>query len=62
MNKQQENRAKILLKATHEILTKCNEAAYVQNVMSVTAIWDEVECDGNCLMEEIGELIEEMGI
>ena len=62
MNKQQEDRAKILLKAAHEILTKCNEAAFVQDVMSVTAIWDEAECNGNCLMEEIGELMEEMGI
>ena len=62
MNKQQEDRAKILLKAAHEILTKCNQAAFVQDVMSVTAIWDEAECDGNCLMEEIGELIEEMGL
>lgn len=62
MTKQQEERAKILLKAAHEILTKCNEAVFVQDVMSVTAIWDEAECDGNCLMEEIGELIEEMEV
>lgn len=62
MTKQQEERAKILLKATHEILTKCNEAVFVEDVMSVTAIWDEAECDGNCLMEDIGELIKEMEV
>jgi len=62
MTKQQEERAKILLKATHDILKKCDEAIFVQDVMSVTAIWDEAECDGNCLMEEIGELIKEMEV
>lgn len=46
-------RAKVLLKATLDILKKCDEGPYVKNVMSTTAIWDGVECDGGCLMEEI---------
>jgi len=29
-------------------------------VMEVTAIWDKVECDGNCLMEEVEQLVDEL--
>ena len=28
--------------------------------MEVTAIWDEAECDGNCLMEEVEALVDEL--
>lgn len=57
--KQLLDRAKILLKATKDILTKCHDSFYVLDVMSVTAIWDEAECDGYCLKEEITELLKE---
>lgn len=52
-------RKEILLKATYDILKKCDEGPYVKNVLETTAIWDEAECDGFCLMEEISE---ELGI
>ena len=58
-NEQQEQSLK-LLKATLDILKQCNESAYVKDVMEVTAIWDEAECDGNCLMEEVEALVEEL--
>jgi len=57
MNIPQQERAKILLKATLDILKKCDETPYVVSVFEATAIWDEAECDGYCLKEEIGELL-----
>jgi hypothetical protein len=55
--KEQVERAEILLKATLDILTKCDNSRNVLNVMSTTAVWDEAECDGYCLKEEIEELL-----
>lgn len=55
--KEQIARAEILLQAAYDILQKCDEGPYVKNVMDETAIWDGVECDGLCLMEDIGELL-----
>lgn len=57
---EQQKQAIKLLRATLDILEVCNESNTVKDVMSVTAIWDGVECDGNCLMEEIGDLLEEI--
>jgi len=48
-----EDRSLILLRATYDILKKCDEGGYVKNVMTTTAIWDDAECDGYCLMAEI---------
>lgn len=53
-------RAKVLLKATRDILKKCDDSFYVLNVLEVTAVWDGVECDGYCLKEEIDEFFEEL--
>lgn len=55
-------RAIILLKATSDILEKLDDTPYVLSFFEQTAVWDEVECDGYCLMEEINDLLEEMGI
>ena len=49
-----EDRILILLKATFDILKKCKAGPYV-NVFEQTAIWDDAECDGSCLMEEIAQ-------
>ena len=51
------NRAKTLLKATYDILKKCDESYYVLDVLEQTAVWDGCECDGYCLMEEIEDLL-----
>jgi len=53
------DRKEILLKAAHEILSKCNEAPYRQNALEVTTYYDGTECDGFCLMEDIAT---ELGI
>ena len=55
--KEDADRQRILLQATLDILNKCNEGMYVKNVMEVTAIWDEAECDGYCLRDEIEEIL-----
>lgn len=52
-----EDRRDVLLRATYDILKKCDEGPYVKDVLGETAIWDEAECDGMCLMEEIAELL-----
>lgn len=48
-----------LLLAARDILTKCQNSPCVEDVMSVTAIWDDAECDGYCLLNEINDLITE---
>lgn len=58
MTKQEEERAIILLKATKEILQKQEDSSIVLDILEQTAIWDGVECDGYCLLEEIGYLLE----
>jgi hypothetical protein len=52
-----EDRKIILLKACLDILKKCDESVYVANFFEQTAFWDNAECDGYCLMEEIKELL-----
>ena len=52
-----ENRKDILLRATYDILKKCDEGPYMKDVFEQTAIWDGAECDGMCLMEEIAEIL-----
>jgi hypothetical protein len=51
------DRRDTLLRAAYDLLKECEEGPYVKDVMSTTAIWDEAECDGYCLMEEIGDLL-----
>lgn len=51
------DRAKILLKAAYNLLHKQTESFYVLNLLTETTVWDGVESDGYCLMEEIAELL-----
>lgn len=41
-----------LLKAAYDILSNINDSPYA-DALSVTAVWDEAECDGYCLLEEL---------
>lgn len=59
---EQYKRAIILLKATSDILAKLDDTPYVLNFFEQTAVWDGVDCDGYCLMEEVNELLEEVGV
>ena len=51
--------AKVLLKATHDLLHKCDDSYYVLNILEQTTVYDGVECDGYCLMEDIEAFMEE---
>ncbi len=53
------NRERVLLQACLDLLRKCNEGPYVKDALGQTVFYDEAECDGNCLMEDIEALLEE---
>ncbi len=51
-------RAEELLKACIELLNKQNESSYVLNLLDELIYYDDCECDGNCLLEDIENLLE----
>jgi len=51
-------RAKVLLKATVEMLDKCDQSPIVTYPMETTVFYDEADCDGHCLREDIKHLLE----
>ena len=55
-------RADTLLKATYDLLNKQHGNYYVLNLLAETVYYDEAECDGNCLMEDIDAWMDERGI
>lgn len=55
-------RADTLLKATYDLLKKQYKNYYVLNLLAETVYYDETECDGNCLMEDIYVWMDERGI
>lgn len=56
----EDDRKVILLRAARDILRKCERSGYVQDVMTVTAVWDEADCDGYCLLGEIEDELREL--
>lgn len=59
---EQLKRADTLLTATHDLLQKQYKNIYVLNLLAETINYDEAECDGNCLMEDIEAWMIERGI
>jgi hypothetical protein len=59
--KAQLERAKVYLKATSDLLQKQNESHYVLNLLETTVFYDEADCDGYCLKDEIDTFLE-MGV
>ena len=55
-------RADTLLKATYDLLKKQDGNYYVLNLLAETVFYDDAECDGNCLMEDIDAWMYERGI
>ena len=49
-------RAIVLLRAAYELMRQQEESPYVLNILEQTAVWDDVECDGYCLNDEIKDL------
>jgi hypothetical protein len=52
-----EDRKIILLRAAYDLLKKANEGPYVKNAMEITVHYDDADCDGACLMEDIASEI-----
>ena len=48
-----EDRKITLLKACRDLLRKQNDSCYVLNLLSETVFYDDVDCDGYCLLEDI---------
>ena len=47
------NRKEILLRAAYDLLRKASEMHYVQEATHITVFYDDADCDGYCLMEDI---------
>lgn len=47
------NRAKTLLKVAGTLLKKQEDSNYVLNLLTETVYYDEAECDGACLLDDI---------
>ena len=52
------DRKDVLLRAAYDILKRCAEGPYVVSPSEVCARWDDANCSGDCLMEEIACLLE----
>jgi hypothetical protein len=48
-----DDRRLILLRAAYDLLKACNEGPYVKNALEQTVFYDEAECDGFCLANDI---------
>lgn len=60
MNREEfEERAVVLLNATCKLLKKQKNSYYVLNMLTETVEYDDAECDGSCLMEDIDNLLSE---
>lgn len=55
--KEDVERMEILLKASYDLLKKCDEGPYVKNALEETVFYDEADCDGFCLMEDIASVL-----
>jgi hypothetical protein len=52
-----EDRSITLLKACRELLNKQNESIYVLNLLEETVYYDDTDCDGSCLLEDIEDYL-----
>jgi hypothetical protein len=48
-----EDRKTTLLKACRELLKRQDNSHHVLNLLSETVFYDEADCDGYCLLEDI---------
>lgn len=47
------NRKDVLLRAAYDLLTRAHDSHYVLDANSITVFYDEANCDGSCLREDI---------
>jgi hypothetical protein len=48
-----QDRKEVLLKAAYDLLKECDKGIYVKNALETVVFYDDAECDGFCLMEDI---------
>lgn len=48
-----EDRKIVLLKAAYELLKKQERSTLVLNLLEETTRYDDADCDGRCLMQDI---------
>jgi hypothetical protein len=51
-----------LLIAAYKLLKKQDDSCYVLDLLSETVNYDDAECDGSCLMDDIEACLDEEGI
>lgn len=59
---QTEDRRITLLKATYNLLKKCDQGPYVKDALHETVFYDGADCDGSCLMMDIEDCLREYNI
>jgi len=47
------DRKSVLLKAAYDLLKQADEAHFVQQATEIIVHYDDADCDGICLMEDI---------
>jgi len=52
------DRRDVLLKAAYELLKKQVKSGYVLNLLAETVFYDETDCDGYCLANDIAYLLD----
>ena len=60
LNERTIERAHVLMKAAKAMLDKADETEVVIDVLTTTVPYDGTDCDGYCLREDIGNLLEEI--
>lgn len=54
-------RARVLLKSTHDLLEAADGSPYVEDVLAILVHYDGTDCEGRCLMEDIEYHFDEFG-
>jgi hypothetical protein len=54
--------AETLLKAAYDLLEKCDASPYIVDALGETVFYDEAECDGLCLKDDINNWFEEFSL
>lgn len=57
-----ETRAVTLLKAVFDLLHKQIDSPYILNILDTLVFYDDVDCDGYCLMEDIKCYLDEISV
>ena len=57
-----EKRYITLLRAAHTLLKRQYDTGYVMNLLAETVFYDEAECNGYCLLDDIEYYFDEIGV